>query len=136
MSIFSKNKPKIVIILASIALVFGLATIYSGGEVLFVDGTGRIRAGDYIGFIVWFNFIAGFAYLLAAYGFYKSRQWSVIVSKIIVIATLIAFGAFGVHIFNGGAYEIRTIVAMIMRSAAWLGIVFFAIKQMKKTETI
>lgn len=134
MNISPKTKSKSMIVLAMIALIFGLATIYSGGEVLFVDGAGRTRAGDYIGFIVWFNFIAGFAYLLVAYGLYKSKQWSVLLSKIIVIATLIAFGALGVYIFNGGSFEIRTIVAMILRSSVWVAIAYFVIKQMKKTE--
>lgn len=134
MNISRKTKSKPMIILSIIGLIFGLATIYSGGEVLFVDGAGRTRAGSYIDFIVWFNFIAGFAYLLAAYGLYKSKQWSVFLSKIIVIATLIAFGALGVYIFNGGAFEIRTILAMILRSFVWLAIAYFAAKQMKKTE--
>uniref|UniRef100_A0A2A4Z5T7 Uncharacterized protein n=1 Tax=OCS116 cluster bacterium TaxID=2030921 RepID=A0A2A4Z5T7_9PROT len=126
-----KTKPKSPIIMAIIALIFGIATIYSGGEVLFVDGAGRIRAGDYIGFIVWFNFIAGFAYVLAAYGLYKSKQWSVLFSKIIAIATLIAFGALGVHIFNDGAFEIRTIAAMMLRSLVWVVIAYFASKKIK-----
>lgn len=134
MNSFPKTKPKSMIILAMIALVFGAATIYSGGEVLFVDGAGRTRAGDYIGFIVWFNFIAGFIYLVAAYGLYKSKQWSVLFSKIIVIATLIAFGALGVYIFNGGAFEIRTLAAMILRSSVWVAIAYFATKQMNKTK--
>lgn len=134
MNISPKVKPRSMIILAIVALIFGIATIYSGGEVLFVDGAGRARAGDYIGFIVWFNFLAGFAYMLAAYGLYKSEQWSVLISKIIVIATLIAFGALGVYIFNGGAFEIRTIAAMILRSSVWAAIAYFATKQMKKAE--
>lgn len=133
MNISTKTKPKSMIIMAVIALIFGLVTLYSGGEVIFLDGAGRARAGDYIGFIVWFNFIAGFAYILAAYGFYKSEQWSVILSKIIVIATLIAFGALGVHIFNGGAFEIRTVAAMILRSLVWIVMAFVAAKHIEKT---
>lgn len=44
-----------------IAIVFGLLTIKSGGSVLFVDGTAREDAGNYVPFVLWFNFLAGFA---------------------------------------------------------------------------
>lgn len=132
MTVLPKTKPKSMLIMALIAVIFGLVTIYSGGEVIFIDGAGRARAGDYIGYIVWFNFIAGFAYILAAFGLYKSKKWSVILSQIIAIATLIAFAALGFHIFNGGAFEMRTLAAMILRSLVWIAIAFFSAQYMKK----
>lgn len=136
MNISTPIKPKSMIIMAIIAVIFGIATIYSGGEVIFIDGAGRARAGDYIGFIVWFNFIAGFVYILAAFGLYKSKPWSLILSRIIAIATLIAFGALGIYIFNGGAYEIRTLAAMILRSMVWIGIGFFSARHLKNLQQI
>jgi hypothetical protein len=51
---------------ALIAAVFGAATVASGASVLF--GEGAVAAGNYVPFIVWFNFLAGFAYVLAALG--------------------------------------------------------------------
>ncbi|MCJ8324156.1 MAG: hypothetical protein HRU29_15920 [Rhizobiales bacterium] len=135
MNFSSETKSKSMITMAIIALIFGLATIYSGADVIFLDGAGRERAGDYIDFIVWFNFLAGFVYILAAYGLYKSRQWSVILSKTIAIATLIAFGALGIYIFKGFAYETRTLVAMILRCGIWIIIAYISTKHFKAKTT-
>ncbi|MBZ0218711.1 MAG: hypothetical protein K8F25_19295, partial [Fimbriimonadaceae bacterium] len=44
----------------------------------------------------------------------------------IAVATLLVFAAFGFHAMTGGAYEARTLVAMILRSAVWLTIAYFA----------
>ncbi len=43
-------------IMTVIAVVFGLLTIKSGGSVLFVDGIAREDAGNYVPFVLWFNF--------------------------------------------------------------------------------
>ena len=48
-----------------IAIVFGIMTIKSGGAVLFTDGEARLAAGDYVSFVLWFNFLAGFLYVVA-----------------------------------------------------------------------
>ena len=42
-----------------VAIVFGLMTIISGGSVLFIESARR-AAGDYVPFVLWFNFLAGF----------------------------------------------------------------------------
>jgi len=44
-----------------IGALFGLLTIREGGAVLFVDGAARVAAGDFVPFVLWFNFLAGFA---------------------------------------------------------------------------
>lgn len=124
MNISAQTKPKSLIIMAVIAFIFGVATLYSGGEVIFLDGAGRARAGDYIGFIVWFNFIAGFAYIAASYGIYGNKKWAKYLALLIFGFTLIVFLAFGIHIFGGGAYELRTVGAMILRSLVWLVFAF------------
>lgn len=113
-------KPKSQIIIAIIAFIFGVATLYSGGEVIFLDGAGRARAGDYIGFIVWFNFIAGFVYIVASYGIYGNKKWAIYLPLIIFVSTIIVFVALGIHIYLGGAYELRTVGAMTLRSLVWL----------------
>ena len=41
---------------AVVALVFGMLTIKSGGSVLFIDGIAREDAGNYVPFVLWFNF--------------------------------------------------------------------------------
>jgi len=41
-----------------IAIVFGVATLLSGGQVLFGNDAARAAAGAYVPFVLWFNFIA------------------------------------------------------------------------------
>ena len=106
-------------IIAVTAVVFGLLTIKSGGSVLFVDGTFREDAGNYVPFVVWFNFLAGFAYLTAGGGLWLQKPWAVWISIFIVVATLAVFAILGIHILKGGLYEIRTIAAMSLRTFVW-----------------
>jgi hypothetical protein len=74
-------------IVTIIAVVFGLLTIKSGGSVLFVDGIAREDAGNYVPFVLWFNFLAGFAYLLAGVGLFMQKHWAVWISIVIVATT-------------------------------------------------
>ncbi|OEJ67165.1 hypothetical protein [Magnetovibrio blakemorei] len=99
---------------------FGAMTIYSGGAVLFVDGAARAAAGNYVPFVLWFNFMAGFAYLIAAYGLFRLRPWTVPVSTAIAVLSLAVFAAFGVYVISGGAFEARTVVAMTVRCTLWI----------------
>ena len=89
-------------IITVIAVVFGLLTIKSGGSVLYVDGAFREEAGNYVPFVVWFNFLAGFAYLIAGGGLWMQKHWAVWISIFIVVATLVVFATLGIHILRGG----------------------------------
>lgn len=113
-------------IITAIAVVFGLLTIKSGGSVLFVDGIAREEAGNYVPFVLWFNFLAGFAYLLAAAGLFMQKHWAVWISILIAVSTIVIFALFGLHILNDGLYEVRTVVAMSLRTAVWTLIATFA----------
>ena len=110
------------LIMAVVGLLFGLLTIKSGGTVLFVDGVAREQAGSYVPMVVWFNFIAGFAYIIAGVGLFLNKSWAVWLAITIAIMTILVFGIFGVHVFNGGSYEVRTVVAMSLRSGIWMTI--------------
>lgn len=107
---------------AFVAIAFGLLTIKSGSAVLFFDGEARAAAGDYVPFVLWFNFIAGFFYVLAGVGLLFKKSCAANISFLIALATLVVFAAFGVHVVNGGAYEMRTVIAMSLRSLVWLAI--------------
>ncbi len=61
--------------------------------------------------MLWFNFLAGFAYVAAGIGLGLGRRGA---------AWLAVFSAFGIHIVTGGAYELRTVVAMTVRSLFWV----------------
>ena len=109
-----------------VAIAFGLLTIKSGGSVLFIDGIDRENAGNYVPFVLWFNFIAGFFYLLAGAGLFMQKRWGPWLSVSIATATLLVFAILGLHILNDGMYEVRTVAAMSLRSLVWLSIAMFA----------
>lgn len=109
-----------------LAVVFGLLTLKSGGAVLFFDDEARQAAGNYVPFVLWFNFFAGFAYIVAAITLWLMRPWSAWLALLIAIATLAVFSALGLHILNGGEYEMRTVVAMALRLTVWVMIAGFA----------
>ncbi len=114
------TRPLPVLIAAVVAVVFGTVTLFSGGSVLFIDGTARAAAGNYVPVIVWFNFFAGLAYFIAGIGLYLWRGWAVKLSMFIFIATLLAFAGLAIHILFDGMYEMRTVGAMTLRSSVWL----------------
>lgn len=103
------------------AAIFGLATIKAGGSVLFSEAA-RQAAGNYVPFVVWFNFMAGFAYVAAGIGIWKSAPWAGALSAAIAITTLAVFAAFGVAIMMGGGYEMRTVIAMTFRFGFWAAV--------------
>ena len=106
---------------AVVVLVFGVATLKSGGGVLFFVGP-RIIAGDYVPFVVWFNFLAGFAYIAAAVGLWLWERWAARLATVIAILTLVVFAAFGLHVMAGGAFETRTVGALTLRLVFWTAI--------------
>jgi len=120
------------IVVAIVAVSFGLLTLKSGGAVLFVDGPARAAAGNYVPFVLWFNFLAGFAYILAGVGLFLWRNWAIKLSMLIALATVLVFAAFGLHILFGGAYESRTVGAMSLRTAVWLVIAWISGKEWKR----
>jgi hypothetical protein len=104
--------------MALFAVLFGLLTISSGGAVLF-DSAARQAAGNYVEFIVWFNFLAGFAYVIAGMGLWCWQRWAVWLSLSIAATTLLAFISFGLYVLGGGSYELRTVIAMSGRTLIW-----------------
>lgn len=107
--------------LAIIAILFGLPTIIAGGRTLF-NAEAQQLAGNYVIFVLWFNFVAGFAYVVAGVGLWFQQRWSIWLSFAIAAATLLIFAALGLQIWRGGSYEMRTVAAMVLRAMTWLAI--------------
>ncbi|MFA6014937.1 MAG: hypothetical protein WC742_07690 [Gallionellaceae bacterium] len=105
--------------LSIVAIIFGLMTIKEGGAVLLGNEEAIAAAGNYVPFVLWFNFLSGFAYIAAGVGFWLQQRWAVWLAVAIAAAIALTFAAFGMHINSGGAYEQRTLVAMSMRTAVW-----------------
>ncbi len=119
-----RKRPAWVWISVIIAVIFGIMTIKSGGSVLFFDGEARQAAGNYVDFVLWFNFLAGFFYIATGMGLWLEKAWAPIAAITIAALTLLVFAAFGLHILNGGEYEQRTVIAMSIRTLLWLTIAF------------
>ena len=119
-SIITNKRPLWRWLVIFIAFTFGGLTIKSGGAVIFFDGPARLAAGNYVNFVVWFNFLAGFLYILAGAGFLLNKKWTAKLTFTIAAATLLVFSAFGIHILMGESYEMRTVIAMTLRSTIWV----------------
>ena len=129
------SRPTYILIAAIIAILFGALTIISGGSVIFLSESAR-AAGDIVPFVVWFNFLAGFAYVISGIGLYKWRQWAIYLSMIIAVLTMLVFAGLGFHILNGGAFEMRTVIAMAFRLFMWTVIALLAKLAWKKFDGI
>lgn len=108
------------------AVIFGVATIRAGGSVLFGDGAAS--AGKVVGFVLWFNFLAGFAYVAAGIALWMGRRWGSLLATLIAAGTLLVFVAFGLHVALGGVFETRTAWAMLLRSVVWVLIAALALR--------
>lgn len=116
-------------VLAGIAILFGIATIIAGGRTLF-DAETRRLAGNYVAFVLWFNFVMGFAYVVGGIGLWGWQRWSAWFALAIGTATLVVAAAFGMQIWLGGSYEMRTVVAMVIRTVFWLAIAAITYRQL------
>ena len=130
MAFIKSDKTIVVWILTVIAVLFGLLTIKAGGQVFFGGSSYQKAAGNYVLFVVWFNFLAGFVYIVAGAGIWMRKRWAVWLSLLIFIATVIVFAIFGLHILRGGEYETRTVAAMSLRSLVWISIYLFSYREL------
>ncbi len=116
-------------IVSLVAVLFGLLTIGVGGRALFGGAEARAAVGDAVPFVLWFNFLAGFAYVAAGGGLLARRSWAVQLSILILAATILVMIAFGVHLLIGGPYEMRTVALMSLRTVIWGAIAGVAIRE-------
>jgi len=106
--------------LAAVAIAFGVLTIVSGGRALFGGADAQAAVGNAVAFVLWFNFVAGFGYVLAGAGFWLGRRWATGVAAALAIGTAGVAIAFFVYVQGGGAYELRTVAALGLRLGFWL----------------
>ncbi|PYF08726.1 hypothetical protein C8J30_11154 [Rhodobacter viridis] len=118
------SRPLSLTIAAPIATLFGLATILSGGRVLF----GGVDMGIVVPFVLWFNFGAGFAYVAAGLGLWRGAGWARWLAFALAVSTGIVFAAFLAHVLDGGAYEARTMAVMMLRLCVWSAIATLALR--------
>lgn len=104
------------------AVLFGIATIVSGGNAI-LRLHGVAESGDKIvPFVLYLNFVAGFAYITSGVGLFRRRSWASTIAIVIAVASLVGFIGLGVWILLGNPYEMRTVIAMSLRTAFWFGV--------------
>lgn len=124
-----QNRRRTITVAGVVALLFGLLTIFAGGRALFGGAEARAAMGDAVPFVLWFNFLAGFAYVAAGAGLVLRRRFAVRLAIAILVATILVMIAFGIHVALGGAYEMRTVWAMSLRALVWGIIAGVAIRE-------
>src|SRR5665647_3986267 len=82
------GRPKWAIAAGILAVVFGVVTVFEGGRMLFGRPELRASAGSIVPFVLWFNFAAGFAYLMAGFGLLLWKCWAAQLSAGIAVTTL------------------------------------------------
>ena len=105
-----------------VAALFGLLTLISGGTALFGGPQAQAAAGAAVPFVLWFNFLAGFAYLAAALALWRGHPLAAPLALGIGLATLLVFALFGLAVWRGTPFEGRTVGAMVLRSGFWLAL--------------
>ena len=107
-------------ILVAVLAAFGLLTLFLSTSVIFDLFGIRATEGDYVLVVVWGNFLASIAYLIAAVGTIRSQKWATTLLAVATIILLAAFVALMYHVNAGGLYETKTIGAMIFRTSLTL----------------
>ena len=122
------NANRMVNWMAIAAILFGVLTVFTGGRALFGGLESRADFGDVVPFVLWFNFLAGFIYIVTGVGLLLYKRWAVYASLFVAVSTILVFVAFGVHVISGGAYERRTIGALMIRSFFWIAVTFVSMR--------
>lgn len=118
--------------LAVIAIVFGSLTVFSGGRALFGDAAAQAAVGNAVGYVLWFNFLAGFVYVACGIGLWRARRWSVPLAVALASATALIALAFAFHVLRGGAYEMRTVGALALRFGFWVVVSLVAWRALRR----
>lgn len=120
------NPTRLLQSLAVAAVVFGALTVFSGARALFGDAAARAAVGNAVGFVLWFNFLAGFAYVAAGLGLWLGRRWARHLATALALATALVAAGFAAHVLGGGAFEMRTVGALVLRLAFWVAVALVA----------
>ena len=119
--------------LATVAIAFGVLTVLSGGRALFGGMDARAELGNIVPLVLWFNFLAGFVYVLAGVALLRRKRRAAPLAVFLAVSTVLVFLAFALHILAGGAFEARTVGALSLRSLFWIAVALVALRAMKAT---
>ena len=104
---------------ALLAAVLGLLTIKEGGSVLLGLST---KSYTILPWLVWYNVVVGFLSVLAGWGLWQQRTWaSKMADTIVTLHGLVLVNLIVLFAFKE-AVAVISIVAMLMRTLVWVGI--------------
>ena len=124
------SRPAWLLAVAAVATGFGVLTVVAASRILFGSAAARAAEGDYVPFVLWFNFVAGFAYVAAGVGLALARPWAARLALAIAAATALTYAAFGVHVLLGGRFTSHTVRAMALRTIVWAGLAAVACRRL------
>ena len=108
------------LLLALFAAAFGGMTLFAGGSVVLGPDQAREAAGNVVPLVVWFNFLAGFAYLVGAWAIWRGAPWARTLAWGIAGATAVVAAIFALKVAGGAAFEMRTVGALGLRVMVWV----------------
>ena len=118
-------------IAALVAVTLGLLTITEGGSVLLGLST---KPYTILPWLVWYNVVAGFLSVLAGRGLWLKRTWADKLADTIVtlhgLVLLILIVLFALK----EAVATISIMAMLVRTVAWVGIILLTRWRIRKQE--
>lgn len=104
--------------------VFGILTLFAGGSVIMDLFGMREKEGNYVLFVVWANFLCGFIYLIASWGFLKRKSWTSFILTLALGILAVTFIGLMIWISKQQPYETKTLFAMssrlLLTLALWL----------------
>jgi cation transport ATPase len=130
---YSMQPSRRVRIAAVAAAVFGALTVVTGALALFGGAQAQAAVGNAVPFVLWFNFLAGFAYVAAAIGIWRGLRWGAWTAVALAVLTAVVALVFGVHVMGGAAYEMRTVGALSLRVVFWVAISAIAMRSLPAT---
>lgn len=112
------------------AIVFGVMTVFSGGQNLFNAEVIKTQ-GNILPVVLWFNFLAGFLYIVIALAVLKRKRIALRLTSLLSSLNIVVLLYLLNHIYSNGAYETKTLVAMSIRTVFW----FFFFIFISRSET-
>jgi len=103
-----------------VAVGFGLLTIKEGARSCSAT-RGTQCSRELCTFVLWFNLWRA-CLCHRRRRLWMQQRWAAWLAIAIAAATALTFAAFGAHVYSGGAYEQRTVIAMSLRTLVWVAI--------------
>jgi hypothetical protein len=96
---------------------FGILSLFMTTSVIFDFFGIREKEGNYIPFVVYANFICSFIYLYCSYGLFTKNKYTTACLFVAAAILFIAYIGMIIHIQLGGAFELKTVKAMLARTS-------------------